>query len=153
VQLALSVFDPDGYQHPMNAYDTLAGSYYKSWWGSEWGGVYRVVSFDNLVVVPSEQKDLIPTVYALYQNFPNPFNPTTQIRFDLPSASNVRITVYDVTGREVGVVAQGDFAAGRYTRTFDATRLASGVYFYRIVAAANGGGAPFISTNKLLLVK
>jgi hypothetical protein len=153
VQLALAVFDPDGYQHPMNSWDTLAGSFYKSWWGSEWGGVWRVVSFDNLVGVPSEETGVIPVQYALYQNFPNPFNPATQIRFDLPSASNVRIAVYDVTGREVGVVVQGDFAAGRYTRTFDATRLASGVYFYRILATGADGGAPFIATNKLVLVK
>jgi hypothetical protein len=103
--------------------------------------------------VPSEETGVIPVQYALYQNFPNPFNPATQIRFDLPSASNVRIAVYDVTGREVGVVVQGDFAAGRYTRTFDATRLASGVYFYRILATGADGGAPFIATNKLVLVK
>jgi hypothetical protein len=153
VQLSLAVFDPDGYQHPMNSYDTLAGSFYKSWWGSEWGGVYRVVAFDNLVGVPSAEGNVIPTVYALYQNFPNPFNPSTRIRFDLPSAGNVRITVFDLTGREVATVVQGDYAAGRYTTTFDASRLASGVYFYRIVAVGTGGSAPFISTNKLVLIK
>ena len=45
VKLSLVVFDPDGYQHPMNSYDTTAGSFYKSWWGSEWGGVYRSLLF------------------------------------------------------------------------------------------------------------
>ena len=154
VQLSMAIFDPDGYQHPMNSYDTLAGSYYKSWWGSEWGGVWRVIAFDNLVSVAGEGENGIPDAYALHQNFPNPFNPSTQIRFALPTASTVRIAVYDVTGREVGVPALGDFVAGVHTVTFDARRLASGVYFYRMTAVGkDGASAPFIATNKLVLVK
>jgi len=153
VQLSMAVFDPDGYQHPMNSYDTTAGSYYKSWWGSEWGGVWRVVTFDDLVGVDDET-GLIPQVYALHQNFPNPFNPSTRIRFDVPAASTVRIAVFDVTGREVASLVQGDYAPGTYTTTFDATRLASGVYFYRMMAfGVEGGGAAFVTTNKLLLLK
>jgi hypothetical protein len=153
VQLSMAVFDPDGYQHPMNSYDTTAGSYYKSWWGSEWGGVWRVVTFDDLVGVDDET-GLIPQVYALHQNFPNPFNPSTRIRFDVPAASTVRIAVFDVTGREVASLVQGDYAPGTYTTTFDAGRLASGVYFYRMMAfGVEGGGAAFVTTNKLLLLK
>jgi hypothetical protein len=153
VQMALVVFDPDGYKHPMNTFDTTAGTYYKSWWGSEWGGVYRVVAFDNLLGVTPDGANGIPVVYALHQNFPNPFNPTTNIRFDLPASSTVSIQVYDVTGRLVATLVQGDYAAGSYSTTLDASRLASGVYFYRMMAFGADGKAPFVSTNKLLLLK
>ena len=153
VQLSMAIFDPDGYQHPMNSYDTLAGSYYKSWWGSEWGGVWRVVAFDDLVGVEVAENG-IPDQYALQQNFPNPFNPSTQIRFALPTASTVRIAVFDVTGREVGVPAMGDYVAGVHTVPFDARHLASGVYFYRMTATGKeGNSASFVATNKLVLVK
>ena len=153
VQLAMVVFDPDGYKHPMNSYDTTAGSYYKSWWGSEWGGVYHVVAFDNLLGVTPDEGNGIPVQYALHQNFPNPFNPSTTIRFDLPAASRVSIVVYDVTGREVTSLVQGEYAAGSYSTTLDASQLASGVYFYRMMAFGGNGAAPFVSTNKLLLLK
>jgi hypothetical protein len=149
----MAVFDPDGYKHPMNLYDTTAGSYYKSWWGSEWGGVYHVVAFDNLLGVTPDEGNGIPVQYALHQNFPNPFNPSTTIRFDLPAASRVSIVVYDVTGREVTSLVQGEYAAGSYSTTLDASQLASGVYFYRMMAFGGNGAAPFVSTNKLLLLK
>ncbi|HSQ77010.1 MAG TPA: T9SS type A sorting domain-containing protein, partial [Bacteroidota bacterium] len=153
VQMALVVFDPDGYQHPMNSYDTTAGSYYKSWWGSEWGGVYGVVAFDNLLGVTPDENGGVPVQFALHQNFPNPFNPSTTIRFDLPAASRVSIVVYDVTGREVASLVQGEYGAGSYSTTLDASQMASGVYFYRMMAFGGNGGAPFVSTNKLLLLK
>ena len=153
VQLSMAVFDPDGYQHPMNSYDSTAGSYYKSWWGSEWGGVWRVITFDNLLGVTPDGTGVIPAQYALHQNYPNPFNPTTTIRFDLPEASAVRIVVYDVTGREVASLAHGGYAAGTFSTTLDASRLASGVYFCRMTASSVSSGMHFVSTNKLLLLK
>ncbi|MCC6396254.1 MAG: T9SS type A sorting domain-containing protein, partial [Bacteroidetes bacterium] len=153
VQLSMAVFDPDGYQHPMNSYDSTAGSYYKSWWGSEWGGVWRVITFDNLLGVTPDGDGVIPAQYALRQNFPNPFNPATTIRFDLPEASAVSIVVYDVTGREVASLVRGEYAAGTFSTTFDASRLASGVYFCRMTASGESSGMHFVSTNKLLLLK
>jgi hypothetical protein len=89
----------------------------------------------------------IPKVYALYQNFPNPFNPTTNIRFDLPRISLTRVTVYDILGREVALLANEILAAGRYNIDFNASHLASGVYFYKIEADN------FIDKKKMIIVK
>ncbi len=84
-------------------------------------------------------RPLVPTVFALRQNYPNPFNPSTTISFDIPSDCNISLKVYDILGREVSTIADGYFTAGSYPVIFDASRLslASGVYFYRLVAGGN----------------
>jgi hypothetical protein len=69
---------------------------------------------------------------ALYPNYPNPFNPSTEISFDLPQAQPVRLAIFDELGREVAVLADGVIPQGRNMKTFDASRLASGVYFYQL---------------------
>lgn len=89
----------------------------------------------------------IPKVYALYQNFPNPFNPTTNINFDLPRVSMTRITVYDLLGREVDVLANEVLAAGKYNINFNASNLSSGVYFYKIESG------DFVDKRKMIIVK
>ena len=76
----------------------------------------------------------VPADYVLSSNYPNPFNPTTTIAFALPEAVDVRIVVYDVTGREVARLVDGRLGAGTHQVSFDATGLASGVYLYRIQA-------------------
>ncbi|MEK7671010.1 MAG: T9SS type A sorting domain-containing protein, partial [Bacteroidota bacterium] len=78
---------------------------------------------------------------------PNPFNPTTTIRYDLPSAGLVSLEVFDILGREVRTLVNEKLQAGSYERTFDASGLASGVYFYRL----NAG--PFLQTRKFILAK
>jgi hypothetical protein len=85
--------------------------------------------------------------YALYNNYPNPFNPATTISFDLPRPGDVTLQVFDMLGRVVAVLAQGRMEAGKHQRTFDATRLSSGVYFYRLTAGS------FVQTRKLLLLR
>lgn len=89
----------------------------------------------------------IPKVYALYQNFPNPFNPSTNINFDLPKISLTRITVYDILGREVALLVNEVLAAGKYNVDFNAGNIASGVYFYKIEADN------FIDKKKMIIVK
>ncbi|MFI5253714.1 MAG: T9SS type A sorting domain-containing protein [Bacteroidota bacterium] len=89
----------------------------------------------------------IPTEYCLYQAYPNPFNPTTTIRFDLPAASNISLKIYDVLGREVGNLADGRKQAGRYEVQWNASSYASGVYFYRLQTDK------YIEIKKLLLMK
>ncbi len=89
----------------------------------------------------------IPKEYFMNQNYPNPFNPTTTIDYSIPEASNVRITVFDYIGREVASVVNKNQNVGYYSATFDASKLASGVYFYKIVAGR------FFSTKKMLLLK
>jgi len=93
-------------------------------------------------------KNQIPTVYNLYQNFPNPFNPSTKINFDLPKDSKVTLVIYDLLGRVVKRLLNSEFKqAGRYSIDFNASNLASGVYFYRIEAG------DFVMTKKMVLVK
>jgi len=89
----------------------------------------------------------IPKEYALYQNYPNPFNPTTTISYDLPANGYVTMKVYDILGREVATLVNGYEQAGSYETTFDASKLASSVYFYRINAGR------FSDVKKLMVVK
>lgn len=89
----------------------------------------------------------VPGQYQLYQNYPNPFNPVTNIRFDLPKASNVKLVVYDILGREVKTLINEFQNAGSYEFKFDASNIASGTYFYRIEAG------DFMEIKKMVLVK
>jgi hypothetical protein len=86
--------------------------------------------------------------YSLYQNFPNPFNPSTQIAFDLPMAGNVRLDVFNPIGEKVGTLVSGSVAAGHYSVSFDGSNLTSGLYFYTITV-----GDKYTATRKMLLVK
>jgi len=88
-----------------------------------------------------------PKEFRLEQNYPNPFNPTTGVRFQVPGASDVKITVYDILGREVAVLVNERKPAGNYQVTFDAGGLASGVYLYQLKANQ------FVQTHTMLVVK
>ncbi|MFI5253380.1 MAG: SBBP repeat-containing protein [Bacteroidota bacterium] len=97
----------------------------------------------------------IPKEYALGQNYPNPFNPATRISFDLPEASTVSLTIYNMLGQVVANLVNGQYyKAGRYDLNFDASSYASGVYFYRLIAVGvSNGGQQFSSQKKMLLIK
>ncbi len=89
----------------------------------------------------------IPKAFKLYQNYPNPFNPSTFISYDLPKAVHVTLQIFDILGRHVVTLVDGNMAAGSYRATFDGSRFASGVYFYRIHAG------DFTAAKKLMLLK
>lgn len=89
----------------------------------------------------------IPSDYSLGQNYPNPFNPVTKINFSIPKSSNVKLAVYDLTGREVEVLVNDMKAAGNYTATFDGMTLSSGAYFYKITADG------FTDVKKMMILK
>ncbi len=89
----------------------------------------------------------LPGHFSLKQNFPNPFNPTTQIQFATPHRSHVTLTVYNTLGQQVATLLNGDIEAGSHSVQFDASNLSSGVYFYRLQAGS------FVQTKKLMLVK
>ncbi len=95
----------------------------------------------------SVDEDFIPTEFALRQNYPNPFNPVTTIQFDIPEAGEVRLDVYNILGEKVATLVQGRHEIGRYTIRWDASGMASGMYFYRI------SSAKFTATKKLVLMK
>jgi hypothetical protein len=88
-----------------------------------------------------------PTSYALGQNFPNPFNPSTQIEFSIPQSSHVTLKIYDVLGKEVASLVDGAMGVGTYTTTWNAQNSPSGVYFYRLTAGS------YTMTRKLLLLR
>jgi hypothetical protein len=89
----------------------------------------------------------IPYEFYLYQNFPNPFNPSTKISFSVQQFSDVKLKVFDVLGREVAILINQQLQPGTYQYDFDATRYTSGVYFYRIEAGE------FVQTKRMLMIK
>ncbi len=88
-----------------------------------------------------------PDKFSLSQNYPNPFNPVTNINFSLPAAGNVKLIVFDMTGREVAVLINGQYSAGSYKVDYNASSLASGVYFYRLETES------FTDVKKMMLIK
>lgn len=97
----------------------------------------------------------IPQGFSLDQNFPNPFNPTTTIKFGLPEESVVSLKIYDVLGREVVTLVNNELSAGYYNYNWNASGLSSGMYIYRIVATAYKGNEQqsFTQVKKLMLQK
>jgi hypothetical protein len=96
--------------------------------------------------------DVVPNTFFLSQNFPNPFNPSTIIRFGLPVAEKVTIKVYDVLGREVKTLINEELRPGYHQVEWDGTnnygaRVSSGIYIYRMVAGK------FLKTMKMMMLK
>jgi subtilisin family serine protease len=89
----------------------------------------------------------IPDKFNLYDNYPNPFNPVTTIKFDIANESFVKLEVFDILGREVASVVNQELKAGKYTVSFDASKYSSGIYFYKLITT------DFVHTKKMLLVK
>ncbi len=89
----------------------------------------------------------VPASYSLSQNYPNPFNPSTTIRFTTPERGRVSLKVFDILGREVATLMNGDLDGGSHQVTFDASKLSSGIYFYSLKAGI------FTQTRKLVLMK
>jgi hypothetical protein len=89
----------------------------------------------------------VPASYSLSQNYPNPFNPSTTIKYDIVKEGNVKISIFDLSGKEVETLIDGVQNAGSYSAAFNASKLSSGVYFYKIQTA------DFTDTKKMILVK
>jgi hypothetical protein len=88
-----------------------------------------------------------PTSYSLAQNYPNPFNPVTKIDFAIPKNGLVTIKIYNILGKEVDVLVSKEFSAGAYSVDFDASKLSSGIYFYKLISGN------YSETKKMMLVK
>lgn len=106
-------------------------------WSSAWNFTTGPIGIRNI-------SNIIPKVFKLYYNFPNPFNPTTKIRFDLPENSKsktrmiqVKLVIYDIIGRIVAYPYEGELLPGSYEVLWNANNIASGIYFYRIITNEN----------------
>ena len=110
------------------------------------GGVW-IRPLSDMITSVDQPESGLPTNFNLEQNYPNPFNPSTTINYSVNKAGLVTIKVYDILGREVGTLVNEQKNPGNYEVQFNASRLASGVYFYRMQAG------DFVETKKLLLLK
>ncbi len=111
---------------------------------SPWSAIWR---FETLYEGLNTYSNEIPKVYKLYNNFPNPFNPSTKIRFDIPKTGKAQITIYDLLGREIERLYDNVINPGKFEITWNASNYSSGVYFYRLSASE------YSDTRKMILLK
>ena len=114
--------------------------------GTCFRGIWRRALSEMITMVNVVSGD-VPTIFRLEQNYPNPFNPNSEIRYQISEFRIVKLSVYDLLGREVSVLVNEQKAPGSYSVTFDGTGLSSGVYVYRLTAG------DFVATKRLLLLK
>jgi hypothetical protein len=125
------------------------GRIISSGWGCACSISYEECS---LLSSDSDNRSRTPTEFTIHGNYPNPFNPTTNVRFDLPEQANVRVEVVDLLGRMVMKIAPQTMSAGaNKVITIDASSLSTGIYFYRFIA--EGQTRTYIQTSKFTLVK
>ena len=115
--------------------------------GTDSIALYLIHAYVRFTTGVTQEITPIPTQFSLGQNFPNPFNPSTEITYQIAKAGYVRLEVYDILGREVAELVDKREAAGRYSVTFDASGLPSGVYFYRLTTNEKVG------VKKMVLLK
>jgi hypothetical protein len=94
-----------------------------------------------------------PKEFSVSQNYPNPFNPSTTIAYQIPVDSKVVMEIYNIAGQRVSELVNQDMSAGYYTANFGASKLASGVYIYRVMAVDKVSGNNFSSIKKMMLLK
>ena len=104
-------------------------------------------SDNGLFMVSSLSKVIIPESYSLSQAYPNPFNPTTTLNFAIPVDNEVTLSIYNLQGREVAMLINGNMKAGYHSITWNASSNASGVYFVKMLSGE------YVNTQKLMLVK
>jgi len=114
--------------------------------GSGSSSDYATLKYSVLTAIGNPETN-IPDVFRLYENYPNPFNPATTIKFDLPVQSITKLSVYDVTGRTVALLVNGPMSAGSHIISFNGAGISSGVYFFKLEAGN------FTDIRKMVLVK
>ena len=113
--------------------------------GTKEGKIFMSKIEGNVTSVDGEES--APTAFELNQNYPNPFNPSTTIKFAVPEAGNYSLRVYDILGQEVVTLVNGQLNAGTHKVSFEASRLASGMYIYKLT------GSNVNLTKKMILMK
>jgi hypothetical protein len=109
--------------------------------------IRSILKFGQKITNVANGGKLIPSEFSLQQNYPNPFNPTTTINYSIPKSGFVKIKVYDLLGRIVTTLVNENKLVGNYSVQLNASKLTSGVYFYRMESGS------FSQTKKLLLLK
>ena len=150
----------------MSPYETITISYdvvldageHMNWVLSTAGGEEYILEQESEIAVPFagrftlEKRAVIPETFALHQNFPNPFNPITSLRYDLPEQSRITLTIYDLMGREITQLVNTVQEAGYRSVKWDATDIhgkpvSAGVYLYQIRSGE------YVQTKKMVLLK
>jgi hypothetical protein len=114
-----------------------------------------ILKSDSVNVLVSDVADDVSTIknFKLSQNYPNPFNPSTKISWQSPVSSHQTLKVYDILGNEVAILVNEYKSVGRYEVEFDASKLASGIYFYKLEATPNKGSSVYREVRKMVLLK
>jgi hypothetical protein len=136
---------------PAGNYTHIARKLYSNVWAvRDNGGItYCGCVISGINIINSQ----IPERFSLSQNYPNPFNPVTNIKFDLPKSGFVKMTIYDLLGREITQLANQQMLAGSYSVDWDASNYPSGVYFYKIEIDDPSTSLRVTETKKMVLVK
>ena len=124
------------------------------WEGREPGVPDQIFYRRGLITTTSVSRGSeLPLFVHLFPAYPNPFNPTTVLKFDLPQSSTVSLVVYDILGRRIADLASGYYNPGQHSITWNATNQASGVYFARFSVMSAQGIIQYSRINKLVLIK
>jgi hypothetical protein len=147
-RLALSTIEADStFGTPVAGYRNGGGDNCLAIWSGQTVGVVNASYACTGTVGISGNNNGIPEIYSLSQNYPNPFNPSTSIEYALPNAGNVKLEIYDVSGKLVKILVNSHQEAGFHSINFDASNIASGMYFYKLTAG------DFTDTKKMVLIK
>ena len=125
--------------------------------GTEYGYSLWEVQVYNDPNITSIKEDAIvnnvPSDYKLFNNYPNPFNPSTMIKYAIPAASNIKVLIHNILGQEVEEFDEGVKEAGYYNLIWESKNISSGIYFYTIIAESLNGKTGFQRTMKMMLLK
>ena len=150
--MGVDLYDGDSFDDQLNNYGT------RVWYFREHSGgpaaAWMVMDPNTLVGVENETQNVInPTSIELNGNYPNPFNPSTKINFSIPETGNASITFFNALGQVIKAVELSNLSAGRNEYSFNASNIASGVYFYQIKVNGNSSKNYTSSIGKMLLLK
>ena len=132
---------------PSDGFFDATAVYVGAFGTEDWTAGWSRIHMSPVTSVKEIAADEIPSKFELSQNYPNPFNPSTTIRYAMPQAGNVKLTVYNMLGQQVTTLVNGYKQAGTYSVTWNASNLASGIYFYTLQTGA------FVVSKKMILIK
>lgn len=135
----------------LNGLGKVSMHYYCPQCSQHWGLIGCVVKGvlygDTAITSINLTSSEVPERFALSQNYPNPFNPTTNIKFQISKSEIVKLTIYDILGKEIQILVNQELSPGAYSVDFDGSNLPSGVYYYKIETVS------YIKTKKMVLIK